>query len=743
MIFRRLKFIFYPVAGAALLALGFVGWSAAQVWTGESSAPQISTGGSSTPQISTGDQLELDPVEIRLVSAVAGAGDLEELRLGLQFLMQPGWKIYWRSPGTAGFPPEADWSESANLSTVDMAWPAPSRFMIFGLESLGYKDEVVLPLTVRPQNPGQAVSLRAEVNYLTCKELCVPGNAVLALDIPEGPALATPQAGLIDRYRAQVPVDAATLGVEVEEAVLQPDTDGTMLLRLAVQSEQAFGKLDLFVEGPLAAFFEKPDIEISRDGRRAIAVLRGSGAEPNEMIAEPLLVTLVDGDRAMEQPAPGSLVDAFPELPAGYGAPPGSAATLWAIVGLALLGGLILNLMPCVLPVLSLKLLSVLGHGGRENTEVRIGFVASVAGILTSFMILASALAGLKAAGATVGWGIQFQQPVFLAIMVVVVILFACNLFGLFEIVMPYRLANLFASGAGPTEEHHHSLGGHFLTGAFAALLATPCSAPFLGTAVGFALSRGTSEIFIVFGALGLGLSAPYLLIAAFPGVATKMPRPGAWMVTMKRILGLLLVATGVWLVTVIASVAGTISAIAIAALASGIGVLLWLRPMEGLHLNRYGGKIAAVLAAAIVVTPLLAPAGGDPATQRVVDDTVWRPFDEAEIHRLVADGQTVLVDVTADWCITCQVNKAAVLNRDPLATLLADGRIVAMRADWTQPSQRIADYLASFGRYGIPFNAVYGPDVPDGVMLPEILVTDSVLAAVEKAGGAGAVALR
>ncbi|MDH3230246.1 MAG: protein-disulfide reductase DsbD family protein [Alphaproteobacteria bacterium] len=680
---------------------------------------------------------------MRLVSAVTGTGELDALRFGLHFRMQPGWKIYWRSPGTAGFPPDIKWTESVNLSTVDVAWPAPERFMIFGLESLGYKDEVVLPLTVRPQMPGAPLRVRAEVNYLTCKELCVPGNGVLALDIPGGAALASPHAALIDRYRAQVPVAAYVLGVAVEEAVLKPDADETVLLRLAIRSDEPLVKPDVFVEGPLTVFFETPQVALSGDGRGAVATLRGSGAEPAEMLAEPLLVTLVDGDRAVEQAVSGRLVQAFPALPSGYGATSGGGVSLWVILGLALVGGLILNLMPCVLPVLSLKFLSVLGHGGRENAEVRIGFLASVAGIITSFLVLAAALAAMKAAGATIGWGIQFQQPVFLAIMVVVIVLFACNLFGLFEIVLPQKLSNLASVDSGPKHDHHHSLGGHFLTGAFATLLATPCSAPFLGTAVGFALSRGTGEIFLVFGALGLGLAAPYLLVAAFPGVATRLPRPGAWMVTMKKALGLLLVATGAWLVTVIASETGVDTAIGIAVLAAAIGLVLWLRRMEGSRLGRHAGKIAGLLAIAIVAAPVLAPSDGAADGKRAFDNTVWQPFDEAEIRRLVNDGQTVLVDVTADWCITCQVNKAAVLNRDPVAALLEDGVIVAMRADWTLPSQEIADYLAKFGRYGIPFNAVYGPDAPDGVMLPEILVTNSVLAAVERAGGAGAVALR
>ncbi|UCH73768.1 MAG: thioredoxin family protein [Rhodospirillales bacterium] len=685
---------------------------------------------------------ETEQLEMRLVSAVAGMGELEEIRFGLQFRMQPGWKIYWRSPGTAGFPPEIDWSQSANLSTVDVAWPAPERFTIFDLDSLGYKDEVVLPLTVRPESPGAALRLRAEVNYLTCKELCVPGNGMLALDIPSGPAAASPHAALIDRFRAQVPVDAAILGVTVEQAVVKPVAGEAVSLRLAISSETAFAQPDIFVEGPLTAFFEAPSLRLSDDGRRVVATLRGSGAAPAEMISRPLLVTLLDGDRAVEQAIDGSLVDVFPAVPPGYGASAtGGGISLWAILGLALLGGLILNLMPCVLPVLSLKFLSVLGHGGREKTDVRLGFLASVAGIITSFLVLAAALAAMKAAGASVGWGIQFQQPVFLSIMVVVITLFACNLFGFFEILLPQRISNLIAVDTGPRHEHHHSLGGHFLTGAFATLLATPCSAPFLGTAVGFALSRGIGEIFLVFAALGLGLSAPYLLVAAFPGMATQLPRPGGWMVTMKRVLGLLLVATGGWLITVIASETGTDTAVGIAGLAAAIGIALWLRGREGSRLGRHAGKVAALLAVAIMAAPVIAPSHRTADGQRSLDDAVWRVFDEDEIRRLVADGQTVLVDVTADWCITCQVNKAAVLKRDPVASLLENGEIVAMRADWTLPSQEIGDYLAQFGRYGIPFNAVYGPNAPDGVMLPEILLTESVLTAINQARGDGGLA--
>lgn len=681
-----------------------------------------------------------DQTQVRLISAVSGTDGLKVVRLGLQFRMQPGWKIYWRSPGPTGYPPDIDWSGSSGAGDVDFLWPAPHRFKIFGIEAVGYRDEVVIPLDLQAVNPGGELGLRAKVSYLTCKDICIPEEAGLSLDIPGGTPKATGFAAIIDRYKARVPLEADKIGLSMEQPVFQKIDEDAVRLRVAVRSKQPLVDPDLFVEGPEFAFFEDPQVQLSGDGRRAVISLVGTGATVEEFAAHPLLATLATEDIAAEQPLEAAPVDAFPPLPAPFGEATGTPGgrSLWIVLGLALIGGMILNLMPCVLPVLSLKFLSVLGHGGRENTEVRLGFLASVAGILASFMVLAGALAGLKAAGTSVGWGIQFQQPVFLAVMIVVVTLFACNLFGLFEITLPSRLNDLLAVDTGPRHEHHHSLGGHFLTGAFATLLATPCSAPYLGTAIGFAFARGTAEIFMVFAALGLGLSAPYLLVAAFPGMATRLPRPGRWMIGLKRFLGLLLVATAVWLVTIVASETGVETAAGIGIAALLIGLVLATRRLAGSRVGRHAGKIAALLVAAIIAAPLLAP---ERQALPKLDETIWKPFDQEEIRRLVSAGNTVLVDVTADWCLTCQVNKAAVLNRDPVASMLESGDVVAMRADWTRPDQEIADYLASFGRYGIPFNAVYGPGVPNGIALPEILVTDTVLAAFESAESKSAMA--
>ena len=423
-------------------------------------------------------------------------------------------------------------------------------------------------------------------------------------------------------------------------------------------------------------------------------------------------------------------------VPLRFGDPVASATqaenqmqmSLWRILLYAILGGLILNLMPCVLPVLSIKLLSVVSYGGREAAGVRFGFLATAAGIVSSMLVIALALLAVKAAGMSVGWGIQFQQPLFLVFMALVVTLFAYNLFGLFEIRLPQRLSDL-SLRAGD----HPTAGGHFLTGAFATLLATPCSAPFVGTAVGFALSRDAVEILSVFAALGVGLALPYFAVAAFPKLATALPRPGKWMVVLRQILGLALTVTAVWLLTVVAVQIGAEGAYILAAMLVLVGVVLLIRRLPQSRLGRHAGKMVLVLSVAVLVLPIVRMP--DTVGPAVAHSGKWRTFDRAELNRLVAAGKTVFVDVTADWCITCQVNKKIVLDAEPVAGWLSSGNVVAMRADWTRPNKDIANYLASFGRYGIPFNAVYGPDAPNGIALPELLTSNTVIEAAQKSG--------
>ena len=667
--------------------------------------------------------------KVRLIAAASRVGSARTVRLGLEFKMKPGWKIYWRSPGDAGFPPRIDWSGSRNVGDAAIAWPAPQRFTVLGFNTSGYKKEVVLPLTVRLNEPGQPAKLRAKVDYLTCAEICIPYTATLVLDLPAGLATNSAFAYQIDRYRAQVPKSEAVAGIMVERVeALETPSSGQLIV--TARSTKPFTKPDIFVEGPKLVEFGLPKIALLEGGRqvRLVVPVRKVGKAAPNIVGAALTLTVVDDLRAVEKTASVALAK---------GAPPTIAAPGIGFIGillLALLGGLILNLMPCVLPVLSLKLLSVVGHGGAERREVRTRFLVTAAGIFSAFMVLAGAMVGLKYAGATIGWGIQFQQSWFLIAMAVVVTLFAANIWGLFAIRLPGAIADM-ALAAGGDVGKSAGMRGEFMTGAFATLLATPCSAPFLGTAVGFALSRGPGEIFAVFAALAVGLAVPYFLVAALPGLATRMPRPGRWMVWLKTILGFALAATALWLLTVLAVQNSSGAAWAVGVILLAVLAVLWMR--RRVHGGLRGAATAAAAAlvlAGFAVPGLLPQSSGAPVNLLAKGN--WRAFDQAEIARLVRSGKTVFVDVTAEWCITCLANKRLVLNRQPVARLFDGSTVVAMVADWTRPDPTISKYLAKHGRYGIPFNIVYGPRAPDGIVLPELLSQSAVLNAITRARG-------
>lgn len=603
----------------------------------------------------------------QLISAVAGTGDLAAIPLALHIVLQPGWKTYWRSPGDAGYPPDVEIAaQSVNVADAKLTWPVPHRFQLFGLQTFGYGEQVAFPLMVTPQVPGSPIALKAKIRYLVCEQICVPQEGDLALDLPAGAASPTASAPLINRFASLVPKGGERLGWSLEN--IAADQQNRLVLDVRSASE-ALNAPDVIVEGAPHFYFGPPEVDLSADSRAArlsIPVERiGKGPE---LVDSDLVLTVLDGDRGMEVMA----------RPAAIVAPISSWISILPILGIALLGGLILNVMPCVLPVLLLKLTGVLDLSGREQAHLRGAFLSTAAGIVASFLVLAGGLIAVKSAGASVGWGIQFQQPAFLALMAIVCLLFAANIWGLFQIPMPAFVGRVAVAGDARIGSDHAK---SFFTGVLATALATPCSAPFVGTAVGFALSRGPGEILAIFLALGLGLALPYLAVAAMPAMVSMLPRPGRWMRWVKGLLGLSLVGTAIWLMSIIGAQTGLLD---VAAATRG--------------------------------------------------DSRWIAFDEAAIPDLVAKDRLVFIDVTADWCITCQANKKLVLDQEPVAGRLGQDGVVAMRADWTNPDAKIADFLGRHGRYGIPFNIVYGPGAPTGIVLPELLTAEAVTAALDQA---------
>ena len=658
---------------------------------------------------------------VRLITATDHAGQGATVEAGFEFRLAPEWHAYWRTPGDAGLPPVIDWSGSTNLGREDLAWPAPTRLVVEGLQNSVYEGEVVLPATLSLNTPGNPAHIHVSVAYAACSEICVPYQADLALDLPAGTGGASPEAPLIAAARSKVPGSLDHAGLRLVGTDIQGAGAQRRLVATVRSTGTPFQRPDLFVEGAGEGLPPAPKVVLSEGGMAA----RLSVDLPEAFKSgTPLLATLVDGDRAAEFAAGPALAP-----PAQDAAAPGSLS-LWAILASALLGGLILNLMPCVLPVLSIKLFGLTRHAGAGRRDIRLGFVATALGIVASFLLLAGALVGLKWSGATLGWGIQFQQPWFLAGMASLTVLFAASFFDWLPIGLPGAISNLGGGGTrGPIFEA-------FLVGVFATLLATPCSAPFVGTAVGFALARGPAEIVGVFLCLGVGMALPYGAAALFPGVVRLLPRPGPWMIRLRQVLGLLLLGTAAWLLAVLWSTAGALIAGATAAI---LFALLAYRAWISRGPIGEGRPRERAVTAVLVVAPLLIALLPAAAPSRAAVGSDWQAFDPDVVPGLVAEGKTVLVDVTATWCLTCKVNELAALGRPEVAARLARPDTVRMRADWSRPDAAIAAYLHRFGRYGIPLDVVYGPAQPEGDALPELLTPGLVLTALGNAAGKGA----
>ncbi len=642
-----------------------------------------------------GEWVRAERADLRLVSAVDSIAEgRDRVLIGLHIRLEDGWKLYWRSPGTAGLPPEIVWDGSENLASATQLWPAPQRFVLFGLQSFGYEGEVVLPIEARLAEAGAPALFRADVSYLVCREICVPGGASLAVALDRGAGGASPAAHLISRFLGRVPAPAETASITFTAEV------GARGLTVTARGAMPFSAPDLFVEGAGPLDLPAPIVSLAEGGR----VARFQFASATVPAAEMLRLTLVDGGLAVE----------------GAAAVARGSTGLWPILLIALAGGLILNLMPCVLPVLAMKVSGVAALAGQHPGVVRAKLAATAAGVVGAMALLGAALALARAGGGAVGWGVQFQEPLFLAFMAAVTALFAYNLWGLFSVPAPAW------AGAAADRAPKRGVVGDLATGAFATLLATPCSAPFVGTAAAWALSRGPAEILAVFAALGLGLAAPWILFALAPAAIAWLPRPGPWMFRLRFVLGLLLAGTSVWLISVLAAQVGMAVAlpVAITLIAAG-GVLALARG------RRLALPAAGALAVGAVALPLVSGVG--PATRAAHADATALPFSPADLVEHAKAGQVVLVDITADWCVTCQVNKALVLNRGRVADLLKH-EVRVMRGDWTRPDPTISAFLAAHGRVGIPFNAVYGPGAPQGIVLPELLTERSVLEAIAQA---------
>jgi suppressor for copper-sensitivity B len=666
----------------------------------------------------SGDWVRDEAVGVRLVSGIDGTGATLTVPLGLDIELANGWHTYWRSPGEAGLPPQLDWSRSENdnnnLQSATLYYPAPRRYTAYGLETVGYRDHVTFPVDAVLRKTGVALDADVAVDLLVCSSICVPKHFDLKLTVPAGEAKMGAEADLLRQTHDQLPTDPASAGLLLKSVV----NDGRNLT-FAITANQPLAQPDIFIEDEKNIGFGAPETKIDPQGYSATLTVAPIDTLPEgfALAGMPFVLTLVDGDHATEFKMKVPSVIAAPSV---ISAPP---LPLSVALLFALIGGFILNLMPCVLPVLSLKILSVVSHGGGDRKHVRQSFLTTATGILFSFLVLAGATIALKSFGVSLGWGVQFQQPIFLMFLVFLLTFFAVNLWGLFEIPLPRFLADRMDAS------YHPKLAGDFATGAFATLLATPCSAPFLGTAIGYALASGAADICAIFMTLGLGMTLPYLAVALFPRIATMLPKPGAWMVHLRRLLGFALAATAVWLTWVLAAQITVKHAFIFGMFMVAIVLLLMLKK-QGMkqQLITLGVVEICLMALLIGFSGALAPKPPPEAERQ------WLTYNQDALDADIAEGKTVFLDITADWCLTCKANMKFTLTQDVVAQRLFHTDIIAMQGDWTNPDPVITDLLHKNGRYGIPFNVVYGPGAPQGIVLPEILTQEVVLKALNKA---------
>ncbi|WP_273827576.1 protein-disulfide reductase DsbD family protein [Providencia rettgeri] len=648
--------------------------------------------------------------QVRLLSSTQQ--DDGKIDVLLDVKLDDGWKTYWRSPGEGGVAPEIAWSSP--VETIDWQWPAPGRFDVAGVSTQGYMGDILFPITVSSSD--KLDKLSGVLTLSTCSNVCILTDYPFELDLTEpAPADFT---WAFNQAKGAVPptsglVEQAKAGFANEKLVIE----------LQKNSGSAWIKPNIFTDVVDGAVLGVPVIKTSGNNLTAtIDVSDDWGDASPNLTGKTVSFVVTDGDISQQI---SSEVTPFTGSISQNGA--GSAISLWQVVLFAVVGGLILNLMPCVLPVLAMKLGSVLMVPQGEQKTIRRQFLLSSSGILVSFWLLALLMTLLRVGQQAVGWGIQFQNPWFIGFMVLVTALFTANLFGLFEINLGSKANTRLATAGG------HGNSGHFWQGVFATLLATPCSAPFLGTAVAFALAAPMSELWLIFTALGVGMSLPWLLIAAFPTIAKLLPKPGTWMLKLRAVLGLMMLVSSLWLISLLIPHFGATYSTSIA-IAFLVLLVVFIAIKKGIKAAIFPLVLFALFAGAFVWMTQ----GQQTGSRSLVKDTVnWQPLTEQAITDALAQNKRVFIDVTAEWCVTCKANKYNVLLRDDIQQLLGEPDVVALRGDWTKPSPEITAFLQKRGQVAVPFNQIYGPNLAGGEVLSTLLDRESLISVMDQAKGA------
>ncbi len=662
---------------------------------------------------------------VELVSAGPAIAQGGKQTVGFVFSMESGWHVYWRNAGFAGFPPRVKWTLPTGVEAGPLQFPAPDRLPLETSVDYGYEDSIAYPvsLSAEPKTKADAsgnIHVLASLNWLVCKETCIPGKAELGLDlklVSAGTAVSHEgeQVGALGSALNQMP---KTVPAAYKFLAQSHGNDLTLTATMGIRPKDAeFYPLE---QEMIADTSEQP-IDLLDDGVR-IHMQRAPGAKAAPAALHGLLKFSAEETYEINVPVvPGP---AAPVKSAGGGSAEGITAL--SAIALAFVGGMLLNLMPCVFPVLFLKALSLLQTSTEERHRVRTHGLAYTAGIVASFWLVVAVLLALRAGGKQFGWGFQLQSPGFVAVLATFLFFFALSLAGMFDF-------GLSLTSAGGSLAQKGGYSGSFFTGVLATVVATPCVGPFMGAAIGFALAQPAIVTFLVFTSLALGLAAPYMLLSLQPAWVKLLPRPGAWMELLKQVTALPLFATVIWLVYVYGALfqGGNDPAQGITRMAWLLAGLM-LIAIAAWALGRWPAKRGSTLAA--VILAVCAVALPLSASHTNASATVWQPFSSDAVRQARAGGKAVFVDFTAAWCLSCQVNERVVLKSSDVQREFAAGNVVPMRADWTQYDEKITAALQAVGRSGVPTYIIYPADpaaAPD--VLPEVLSKGVVLDAMKK----------
>lgn len=590
----------------------------------------------------------LEFVKFNLLFGQKFTNQFNDYLLGLEVNLLPKWKIYWKNPGDAGLPPEISWKNASNVDSVSLLYPMPKRFIFFDIQTFGYENEVVFPLEIKLIDKEKKLSGFLDLNAQICSEICVPITQKFDLNKLNFIKEDTTSFKKIINYKNKIPKRVTKEQLDLVSINIHKEVVSLKFKNYAISSIN-----DVIIEDENGFINYKPEILGNNDNLNI--KFNKINKEINPQI---LKLTFLTNDIGYETTF-DNLNDYLLENPSVY-------SLGLQIIFIAFVGGLILNFMPCVLPVLSLKMVQLVSYRTESVWVFRKKLLFNILGILTTFLLLSILAILIKSTGDYVGWGIQFQSPYFLVFMILLTCFFAFNLFGVFHYFLPSKVLSFLSY-------NKDGYLGDFVTGVFLTFLATPCTAPLVGTAIGFALSGNILEIFSILLVMGVGLSLPLILLLFFPSIIKIIPKPGNWLNTFKKIMGFLLLLTSIWLMSILYS------------------LLISTNPLSNVKKEDYEIRWD-------IEKNLLYPS------------------------QLAKEGEIVFVDITADWCITCKVNKNLVLNNPEIVEMFSKNNVKFLQLDWTKPNDKIKEFLALKNRYGLPYNEIYSSSIPNGKILPEIL---------------------